>query len=128
MSSTPAAPPGGPEPLGPYSPSVLARGELTFVSGQTPVDPTTGRLVEGDFARQVEQAFANVSAVLATTGLALDQVVKVTVFLRSMDDFAALNAAYERVFTPPYPARTTVAVAGLPLDARVEIEVFAARG
>jgi 2-iminobutanoate/2-iminopropanoate deaminase len=117
---------GAPAPVGPYSHAVAARGELLYLSGQTPIDPATGRLVEGDLAAQVRQVFVNLEQVLVAAGLTFDDVVKVNVFLVDMDDFSAMNAVYASVFEPPHPARTTVAVAGLPLGARVEIELVAA--
>lgn len=112
--------------VGPYSHAVEA-GELVYLSGQTPVDPATGRLVAGDVAAQTRQCFDNLFAVLAACGLGPDDVVKVNVFLTDMRDFAAMNEAYAASFATPYPARTTVAVAGLPLGARVEIELIARR-
>ncbi len=118
---------GAPEPVGPYAHAVVARGEPVYLSGQTPIDPTSGRLVEGDVTVQVRQVFANLEQVLTAAGLSFDDVVKVNVFLVDMDDFGAMNSVYASVFTAPYPARTTVAVAGLPLDARVEIELVATR-
>jgi 2-iminobutanoate/2-iminopropanoate deaminase len=117
---------GAPEPVGPYSHAVAARGELVYLSGQTPIDPASGRLVEGDVSAQVRQVFANLEQVLGAAGLSFDDVVKVNVFLVDMADFAAMNDVYATVFAPPHPARTTVAVAGLPLGARVEIELVAA--
>lgn len=116
-----------PRPVGPYAHAVVARGELVYLSGQTPIDPASGRLVDGDLTAQVQQVFTNLGHVLAAAGLAFADVVKVNVFLVDMDDFATMNGVYASVFDDPYPARTTVAVAGLPLGARVEIEVVAAR-
>jgi 2-iminobutanoate/2-iminopropanoate deaminase len=118
--------PGAPAPVGPYSHAVAARGDLVYLSGQTPIDPASGRLVEGDVATQVRQVFANLEQVLEAASLTFDDVVKVNVFLVDMDDFGAMNDVYAAVFAPPHPARTTVAVAGLPLGARVEIELVAA--
>lgn len=116
--------PEAPEPVGPYSHAVRAggAGELLLLSGQTPIDPATGALVDGDVGTQTRRVFANLAAVLAAAGLTLDDVVKVNVYLTDMADFPAMNAAYAEAFSAPYPARTTVAVAGLPLGARVEIE------
>lgn len=110
--------------VGPYSHAVVAEPFL-YLSGQTPVDPATGRLNDGDIAAQTRQCFANLSAVLAAADLDLDDVIKCNVYLRSMDDFTAMNAEYAAHFSEPYPARTTVAVADLPLHARVEIEMVA---
>lgn len=111
--------------VGPYSHAVRSNGHL-FCSGQTPLDPATGTLVGGGVSAQTRQCFANLFAVLAAAGLTPDDVVKCNVYLTDMADFAAMNGAYESVFDEPYPARTTVAVAGLPLGAAVEIELVAA--
>ncbi|HWQ61186.1 MAG TPA: Rid family detoxifying hydrolase [Negativicutes bacterium] len=113
--------------VGPYSHAVAA-GELVYLSGQTPIDPATGKLAAGDVAVQTGQCFDNLAKVLAAAGLALDDVVKVNVFLTDMGDFTAMNAVYATRFTAPYPARSTVGVAALPLGARVEIEMIARRG
>ena len=118
--------PDAPHAVGPYS-QAIASGDHVFLSGQTPIDPATGTLVDADVAGQAERCFDNLAAVLAAAGLTLDDVVKVNVYLTSMDDFAAMNEAYARRFSEPYPARTTVAVAALPLDARIEIELVARR-
>ncbi len=112
--------------VGPYSHAVEA-GDFVFLSGQTPLDPATKALVPGDVAAQTEQVFANLSAVLGAAGLTSDDVVKVNVFLTDMADFAAMNAVYAGKFSAPYPARSTIAVAGLPLGAKVEIEMIARR-
>lgn len=111
--------------VGPYSHGVWAGESLVFLSGQTPLDPGTGKLVEGDIAAQTAQCFRNLFSVLSAAGLASDDVVKVNVFLTDMQDFAAMNAVYARQFEPPYPARTTIGVAALPLGARIEIEMIA---
>ena len=112
--------------VGPYS-HAASSGEqgLLHLSGQTPIDPATGRLVDGDVSTQARQVFTNLQAVLAAAGRTLDDVVKVNVYLVDMADFSAVNEVYATVFAEPYPARTTVAVAGLPLGARVEIELVA---
>lgn len=110
--------------VGPYSHAVEA-GELIFFSGQTPVDPATGKLVEGDIGTQTEQCFKNLFNVLTAAALTPDHVVKCNVYLTDMNDFAAMNAVYAKHFATPYPARTTVQVAGLPLGAQVEIEMVA---
>lgn len=120
------AAPDAPVPIGPYSRAVWA-GDLLYLSGQTPLDPATGRLVAGDISTQTHAAFDNLAAVLEDAGLTLDHVIKVNVFLTTMADFQGMNAAYETRFSRPYPARTTVAVAGLPLGAAVEIELVAKR-
>lgn len=116
----------GPKALGPYSAAVWA-GDLLYLSGQTPVDPATGDLVTGDIETQTNRAFDNLEAVLLDSGLSLDHVIKCNVYLTDMDDFAAMNTAYSKRFTKPYPARTTVAVRALPRNARVEIEMVARR-
>jgi len=120
----PVLAPGAPAAVGPYSAAIRAGG-FVFCSGQTPLDPATGQLVEGDLGDQTRQVFANITAVLDAAGLGLADVAKATVFLTTMDDFAAMNAVYAEAFGSHRPARSTVAVAGLPLGARVEIEVIA---
>jgi 2-iminobutanoate/2-iminopropanoate deaminase len=110
--------------VGPYSHAVEA-GEFVYLSGQTPLDPQTGGIVEGDISAQARQCFDNLFAVLAAARLTPDDVVKVNVFLTGMGDFAAMNAVYEKQFSPPYPARTTIGVASLPLGAKIEIEMIA---
>ena len=112
--------------IGPYSHAVEA-GQFVYLSGQTPVDPATRKLVEGDIQAQTEQCFRNLFDVLEAAGLTPDHVVKVNVYLTDMANFAAMNEVYARMFNTPYPARTTVAVAGLPLGAQVEIEMVARR-
>lgn len=124
MSRSAVHAPSAPAAIGPYSHAATGGGPL-YLSGQTPIDPATGRLVDGDVPAQTRRVFANLEAVLRAAGGGLDDVVKVNVYLTTMDDFGAMNEAYAEVFTAPYPARTTVAVAGLPLGARVEIEVVA---
>lgn len=116
--------PTAPAAIGPYSQGVWCGVEL-FCSGQTPIDPATGKLIDGDVTAQTHRVFDNLAAVLAAAGLTLDDVIKCNVYLIDMKDFAAMNAAYSARFTAPFPARTTVAVAGLPLGARVEIECLA---
>ncbi len=115
-----------PTAIGPYSQAIWSGHEL-FCSGQTPIDPATGKLIEGDVGQQTNRVFDNLAAVLAAAGLTLDDAIKCNVYLIDMNDFGAMNAAYQQRFTAPYPARTTVAVAGLPLGARVEIELLARR-
>ncbi len=110
--------------VGPYSQAVRS-GAHVFCSGQTPLDPVTEKLVGGGVGAQTNQCFANLFHVLAAAGLAPEDVVKVNVYLTDMDRFSDMNHAYEAAFQPPYPARTTVAVAGLPLGAEVEIELIA---
>ncbi len=113
-----------PQAIGPYSQAVRADGWL-FVSGQIPIDPATGHVVDGDVAVQTDRVLQNLRAILEAAGSSLDAVVKTTVFLADMDDFAAMNAVYARYFRPPAPARATVQVARLPRDVRVEIDAVA---
>ena len=116
-----------PEAIGPYSQAVKAAG-LVFASGQIPIDPATGQFVAGGIAEQTEQVLRNLSAVLEAAGTALERVVKTTVFLADMGDFAAMNEVYGRYFRGDAPARATVQAARLPRDARVEIEAIAMAG
>jgi 2-iminobutanoate/2-iminopropanoate deaminase len=111
-------------PVGPFSPAVESGGTL-YVSGQVAQDATTGRLVSGDVRQQTEQVLRNATAVLDASGRSLADVLRVGVYLTDIGDFAAMNAVYGRYFTAPYPARTTVAVAALPLGARVEMDFVA---
>ena len=112
--------------IGPYS-AAIESGELVFVSGQIPLDPLAGKLVEGEIAAQTKQALENVKTILAAAGLTFAHVVKTTIFLTSMQDFAAVNDVYKSYMAEPYPARSTIAVAALPMGAKVEIEMIAAR-
>jgi 2-iminobutanoate/2-iminopropanoate deaminase len=121
--STPSAP----KAIGPYSQAIRA-GSLLFVSGQVPIDPATGQIVNGDIAAQTHRVFQNIGEILKAGGSSFDHVVRTTVFLADMDDFAAMNEAYATYFTAPAPARATVQVSRLPKDARVEIDVIAAFG
>jgi 2-iminobutanoate/2-iminopropanoate deaminase len=114
-----------PKAIGPYSQAVRA-GSLLFVSGQIPLDPATGRLVDGDIAAQTHRVFANLRAILEAAGASLDHVVRATVYLADMDDFTVVNEVYGGYFSSPAPARATVQAARLPKDARVEIDVIAA--
>lgn len=113
--------------VGPYSHAVES-GELIYLSGQTPLDCETGKIVDGDVTIQTEQCFKNLFNVLEAAGLTYDDVVKVNVFLTDMGDFSAMNNVYSKQFNPPYPARTTIGVAALPLGARIEIEMIARKG
>jgi 2-iminobutanoate/2-iminopropanoate deaminase len=119
VTSNEIAPPGGP-----FSPGVEIDGWL-YLSGQVGQDPKTGRLVEGDITRQMEQLLRNVEAVLKAGGRTFTNVIQARVFLADMGDFAAMNAVYTKFFQQPYPARTTVAVKSLPLGAAVEMDVIA---
>lgn len=113
-----------PKAIGPYSHAVWT-GSLLYCSGQTPIDPATGKLVPGGIEDQTQQAFNNLEAVLKDAGLGMEDVIKVNVYLTSMNNFAGMNAVYQTRFQAPYPARTTVGVAELPLNAQVEIELVA---
>jgi 2-iminobutanoate/2-iminopropanoate deaminase len=115
-----------PAAIGPYN-QAIAAGELVFASGQIALDPASGQLVEGDVQAQTRRVLENLSAVLQAAGSSLGQVVKTTVFLTTMDDFAAMNAVYGEYFAGEPPARSTIAVAALPRGARVEIEATAIR-
>jgi len=113
-----------PTAIGPYSPAVRA-GQLLFVSGQVPLDPVTGQMVPGGIAEQTRRVLDNIGALLAAAGRSFGHVVRTTIFLADMNDFAAVNEIYGQYFSEPYPARATVQVARLPKDARVEIDVIA---
>ena len=117
---------GAPAAIGPYS-QAIASGTLVFASGQIALDPASGQLVEGDVRAQTRQALHNLSAVLEAAGSSPSQVVKTTVFLVAMADFTAMNEVYGEFFASDPPARSTVAVAELPKNARVEIEAVAQR-
>ncbi len=114
----------GPKAIGPYSQAISANGFI-FVSGQIPLDPRTQQLVEGDVARQTERVLENLKGIVEAAGSSLDRVVKTTVFLKDLADFAAMNEVYGRYFASQPPARATVEVARLPRDVRVEIELIA---
>ena len=114
----------GPNAIGPYSQAIKANG-MVFLSGQIPLDPGTQQNVEGDVARQTERVLENLKAVVQAAGSSLDRVVKTTVFLADLNDFAAMNEVYARYFQNQPPARSTVEVARLPRDARVEIDLIA---
>jgi 2-iminobutanoate/2-iminopropanoate deaminase len=116
--------PDAPKAIGPYSQAVRV-GQLLFLSGQVPLDPATGEIVSGDIAAQTRRVFENLAAVLKAGGRSLNDVVRTTVFLADMNDFAEVNKVYGSYFSEPYPARATVQVARLPKDARVEIDVIA---
>jgi 2-iminobutanoate/2-iminopropanoate deaminase len=118
--STPTAP----AAIGPYSQAISAGGFL-FVSGQIPLDPATGKMVEGDIAAQTHRVFKNLEAILKAGGLSFDDVVRTTVYLADMDDFPGMNDVYAGYFSSPAPARATVQAARLPRDARVEIDLIA---
>jgi 2-iminobutanoate/2-iminopropanoate deaminase len=113
-----------PKAIGPYSQAVRA-GQFLFVSGQVPIDPSTGELVTGDIAAQTERVLRNIEEILKAATLSLDHVVRTTVYLADMNDFGRMNEIYGRFFTSPGPARATVQVSRIPKDARIEIDAIA---
>jgi 2-iminobutanoate/2-iminopropanoate deaminase len=116
--------PKAPKPIGPYSQCIRANGFL-FLSGQTPINPETGQLIEGNIEQQTERALENLKAVLQAAGSSLEKVVKTSVFLKDMNEFAQMNAVYARYFATNPPARSTIEAARLPKDCRVEIDLIA---
>jgi len=124
MSLTVVSTPDAPKAIGPYSQAIVS-GEMVYTAGQVALDPATMELVPGGVAEQAERVLTNLSAVLGAAGSGLDRVIKTTVFLVDMADFGAMNEVYARHFGSHRPARSTVAVAGLPKGARVEIDVIA---
>lgn len=116
-----------PAAIGPYSQAIEVNG-FVYASGQLPIDPATGAFPEGGVKEQTRQSILNVKAILEEAGLALSNVVKTTVYLADMGDFAAMNEVYSQFFAQPFPARSAIAVKALPKDALVEVEVVAARG
>jgi 2-iminobutanoate/2-iminopropanoate deaminase len=116
--------PSAPKAIGPYSQAIRA-GSLLFVSGQIPIDPATGELVQGDIAQQTHRVFGNLKAILEAAGATFDNVVRTTVYLADMNDFAKVNEIYAAYFSSPAPARATVQAARLPRDSRVEIDLIA---
>ena len=119
--------PGAPKAMGAYSPALRA-GNFLFISGQIPLDPATGALVEGSMAEQAEQVMKNLTAVLAGAGLDFSHVVRTTVFINDMDQFAAMNEVYAKYIVDPPPARSTVQVARLPRNVAIEIDAIAMFG
>ena len=115
---------GAPAALGPYSQAIIS-GDLVFTAGQIALDPTTGELVDGGVAAEAERVLENLSAVLQAAGCSMAHVVKTTVYLADLGDYAAVNKVYGRYFSEPYPARSAVQMAGLPLGARLEIDAIA---
>lgn len=114
-----------PRPAGPYSHGVIASGRILFISGQIPIDPSTGELVREPFARAVEVVLNNIRSIVRGAGGDLENIVKVTAFLTDLSRFQEFNEVYQRFFKPPYPARTTVQVAKLPRDSPIEVEAIA---
>jgi len=117
--------PNAPKAIGPYSPAMRS-GQLLFVSGQVALDPATGQMIAGDIATETRRVMDNLGALLKAAGLSFSDVVRTTVFLTDLGDFATVNEVYGTYFTPPAPARATVQVARLPRDARIEIDAIAA--
>lgn len=113
----------GPKAIGPYSQAIRANGFI-FISGQVAFDPATGQLVEGDVAKQTARVLDNLKAIIEAAGSSLEKTIKATVFLKDMNDFAAMNEVYGRYFSHQPPARSTVEVARLPRDVRVEIDLI----
>ena len=126
MPKTIVPTPGAPPATGPYSP-VVACGDLLFLSGQIPLDSSTGEPCHGAIENQARLIMSNIGSILADAGSSWDKVLKVTIYLGDMDDFARVNEVYRTFFAGGYPARTCVQVAGLPFDAGLEIEVIACR-
>ncbi len=125
MSQQSISSPNAPAPIGPYSPAV-AWEKLVFISGQGPVDPKTGKKIEGDVTAQTRQVFANLDALLTAAGASRGSVLKVNVYLANMADFAAMNTIYKEFFTgQTFPARTTIQAAALPMGIDVEIDLIA---
>ncbi|MDR1990654.1 MAG: RidA family protein [Acidobacteriaceae bacterium] len=116
--------PDAPKAIGPYS-AALRAGSLLFISGQVPLDPVSGVMVDGTIEEQTSRVLNNIGALLAAAGLTFRHVTKTTVFLADMNDFAAMNRIYQTFFDEPYPARSTVQAARLPRDARIEIDAIA---
>jgi reactive intermediate/imine deaminase len=114
-----------PKAIGPYSQAVRS-GNLLFFSGQTPIDPATGKLVEGDIAAQARRVFENLKAVCTAAGGSFDQVVRVGIYLTDLSNFAAVNGVMKEYFREPFPARSTIGVASLPLNAQVEVDMILA--
>ncbi len=114
-----------PKAIGPYSQAIRV-GQLLFLSGQVPLDPSTGQMVDGDVTAQTRRVMDNLAAVLESAGLSFAHVARTTIYLADMNDFAKVNEVYGSYFSEPYPARATVQVARLPKDARVEIDAIAA--
>jgi len=114
-----------PAPIGPYSQAILVDGKFLYLAGQIALDPASGKFVDGDVKAQTRQVLKNVEAVLLAGGASFQSVIKTTVFLKDITDFAAMNEVYAEYFSASAPARSTVGIASLPRDARIEIEVIA---
>ena len=116
-----------PEAIGPYSQGIRC-GKVLFISGQIPIEPSSGRVLSGDIKEQTRQVLRNIEAVLKVEGLGLEAVVKTTVYLKDLGLFSAMNEVYGEFFSPPYPARATVGVSSLPRDVDIEIDAIAVVG
>ena len=116
--------PDAPKAMGAYSPAIRA-GNLLFISGQIPIDPSSGTLIEGDISAQAEQVMKNLTALLRAAGASFTNVARTTVYLADMNDFAAMNEVYSRYIVDPPPARATVQVARLPRDVKIEVDAIA---
>jgi len=114
-----------PAPIGPYNQGIIARGSFVFIAGQVPIEPRSGQVVPGDIKAQTRQVLKNLQAILEKTGLQFENVVKTTVFLQDMNEFAGMNEVYAEFFKIDPPARSTIEVARLPRDVKVEIEAIA---
>lgn len=125
MTKTVLTSPKAPAAVGPYSHGIAASGAIVFVSGQLPIDPSTGAFAEGGVRAQTRQSLTNLQAVLAEAGASMSNVIKTTVFLKDMNDFTAMNEEYAAFFEGGFPARSAIEVARLPKDALVEIEAVA---
>jgi 2-iminobutanoate/2-iminopropanoate deaminase len=125
MTKTRVLTPLAPAPIGPYSQGIIASGAVLYTAGQVPLDPKSGQVVQGDIKAQTRQALNNVRAILAEGGATMNDVVKTVVFLKDMGEFAGMNEVYAEFFTDLPPARSTVEVARLPRDVKVEIEAIA---
>ena len=126
MANTPVSTPQAPQAIGPYSQAIIA-GQFIFTSGQIPLDPATQQMVQGDVRAQAERVMENLGAVLAAAGSGFHQVVKATIFLADLGDFAVVNEVYGKRFPSTPPARSTVQVAALPKGAKLEIELIAVK-
>ncbi len=117
-----------PAPIGPYNQGIIAGGSMLFTAGQIAFDPTTGQLVQGDIKAQTQQVLKNIQAIVEQAGATMQSIVKTTVYLKDMNDFAGMNEVYAEFFNNEPPARTTVEVSRLPRDAKIEIEAVAIIG
>lgn len=125
MSKTIILTSSAPTPIGPYSQGVVSTGPVLFTAGQIPLDPASGKLIDGDIRAQTRQALTNVRAIVESAGCTMNDVIKTTVFLKDMGEFASMNEVYGEFFNESPPARSTVEVSRLPRDVRVEIEAIA---